>query len=132
LKIGSYSTLLGEQSVDDGLGVVAFKPSVGGDLAFAGAVGAGVHHNGAVTGAKEKFGLADDPDAVVGNAVEKEHPIAVGMVGADNPASEEDAVGGADVEVFAVAAGMGEGGVGLTDKVGREFAAHGMKKARCG
>ena len=62
LKVGSYSTLLGEQSVDDGLGVVAFKPSVGGDLAFAGAVGAGVHHDDVVTGAEEEvicFGSAD-------------------------------------------------------------------------
>lgn len=131
LKIGSYSTLLGEQSVDDRLGVVAFKPAVGGDLAFAGTVSAGVHHNDAVAGANEEFGLADHADAVVGNAVEEEHPVAVGMIGANNPAAKHDAVGSANVEVFAMAAGVREGGVGLTDQIGGEVAADGMKEARC-
>ncbi len=76
------------QRVEDGLGVVAFEPAVGGELAFAGAVGAGVHHDDAVAGAEEKFGLGDDADAVVGDAVEEEDPVAVGMIGADDPAAE--------------------------------------------
>jgi hypothetical protein len=41
-------------------------------------VGTGVHHNDAVAGAEEEFGLADDADAVVGDAVEEEYPVAVG------------------------------------------------------
>jgi hypothetical protein len=59
--------------------------------------------------------LADHADAVVCHAVVQEDPVAVGMVGADNPAAEEDAVGSADLEVFAVAAGVREGGVGFAD-----------------
>ncbi len=98
-------------------------------MAFAGAVGAGVHHDDAVAGAKKEFGLADHADAVVGDAVEEEDPVAVGMVGADDPAVEEDAVGSADVEVFAVAAAVREGGVGFADKVGSEFAPDGMEEA---
>ena len=93
LKIGSYSTLLGEKSVDDGAGVVALEPAVGGDGAIAGTMGAGVHHDDAVTGAKQKFGMADHADAVVGDAMEEKDPVAVGMIGPDDPAAEEDAIG---------------------------------------
>jgi len=99
-------------------------------LAFAGAVGTGVHHHHAIACAEEKFGLGDDADAVVGDAVEEEDPVAVGEVGADFPAVEHDAVGGADVEVCAVAAGVGEGGVGFADEVGSKFAADGVEEAR--
>jgi hypothetical protein len=57
-----------EKGVDDGAGVVAFEPAVGGDGAAAGAVGAGVHHDNAVAGAQQEFGLTDESDAVVGDA----------------------------------------------------------------
>jgi hypothetical protein len=64
--------------------------------------------------------LADHADAVVCYAVVQQDPVAVGVVGADNPAAEEDAVGNADKEVFAVASGVREGGVAFADYVGRE------------
>jgi hypothetical protein len=118
LKVGSYSAHQGEKGVNDGFGVVAFEPAVGADLAFACTVGAGVHHDHAVAGAEQEFGLADDADAVVGDAVEEEGPVAVGMVGTDDPAAERYAVGSANVEVFAVAAAVSEGGVGFADQVG--------------
>jgi hypothetical protein len=91
-------------------------------------VGAGVHQDDAVAGAEEKFGLGYNAYAVVGYAVEEEYPAAVGVVGADDPASQKDAVGGADIEVFAVTAAVGEGGVGFADEVGGEFAADGMEE----
>jgi len=50
--------------------------------------------------------------------MEEEDPVAIGVIGADYPAVEEDAVGGADVEVFAMAAALREGGVGFADQVG--------------
>src|SRR5271169_3912638 len=118
-----------EEGVDDGLGVVALEPAVGGEMAFAGAVGAGVHHDDAVAGTEEEFGLADDADAVIGYAVEEEDPGAIGAAGADDPAVEQDAIGGADVEVFAMAAGVGEGGVGFADEVWGELAADGVEEA---
>jgi hypothetical protein len=59
--------------------------------------------------------LADHADAVVCYAVVQQDPVAVGVVGADNPAAEEDAVGSADKEVFAVASGVREGCVSFAD-----------------
>jgi hypothetical protein len=91
-------------------------------------VSAGVHHDDAVTGAKKKFGLADNADAIIGDAVEKENPTAVGMLGPDHPAAEENAVGSADVKVLAMATGDGERGVGFADQVRGELPANGMKK----
>ena len=76
-----------------------------------------------------KLGVADHADAVVGDAVVEEDPVAVGMVGANNPAAEEDAIGSADIEVFAVAAAVGEGGVGFADEVGSDLATDGMEEA---
>jgi hypothetical protein len=92
-------------------------------------VGAGVHHDDAVTGAEEKFRLADYADAIIGDAVKKEDPTSVGMLRTDDPTSKENAVRGADIEVFAVAAGKGERGVGFADEVGGKFAANRMKEA---
>jgi hypothetical protein len=91
-------------------------------------VGAGVHQDDAVAGAEEKFGLGYNAYAVVGYAVEEEDPTAVGVVGAYDPAFQEDAVGGADVEVFAVASAVGKGGIGFADEVGGEFSADGMEE----
>src|SRR5580765_4236730 len=118
-----------KKGVDDGTSVVAFEPAVGGDGAFAGAVGAGVHHDHAVTGAEEKFGLADNADAIIGDAVKEQDPASVGMLRTDDPAPKEDAVRSADIEVFALAAGKGERGVGFADEVGGECAPDGMKEA---
>jgi len=73
--------------------------------------------------------LGYDAEAVVGDSVEEEDPVAVGMIGADDPAVKQDAVGSADVEVFAVAAAVGEAGVGFADEVWSELAADGMEEA---
>jgi len=118
-----------EQRVHDGAGVVAFEPAVGGDRAFAGAVGAGVHHDDAIAGAQEKFGLPDDADAVVGHAMEEQHPGTVGLGRSDLPAAEENAVGGPNVEFLALRAGDGEGSVRFADEIGREFSADGCEEA---
>lgn len=99
-------------------------------MAFAGAVSAGVHHDDAVTGAKQELRLADDADAIIGDAVKEENPISVGIRRRDFPAAEHYAVGSADVEVFAVATGIGDGSVGFADEVGGEFAADGMEEGR--
>src|SRR5713101_5564260 len=117
----------GNQSVDDGTGVVAFEPAVSGDGAVAGAMSAGIHHDDAVTGAEKKFGLADDSDAVIGDAVEEKDPIAVVARRTDEPATKFNAVGSADVEVNLLRAGYGEGGVGVPDEVRRELAADGVE-----
>jgi hypothetical protein len=93
-------------------------------------VGAGVHHDDTVAGTEQKFGLGYDADAVVRYAVEEEYPVGVRMVGADEPASQEDAVGGADVEVFAMAAAVGEARVGFADEVRGELTADGVEEIR--
>ena len=119
-----------EEGVDDGARVIAFEPAVGGDRAAASAVGAGVHHDDAVAGAQQKFRLTDDSDAIVGDAVEDEDPVAVGILGADFPSTKRRSIRGFHVEVFAGCAGGGEGGVGFADKIGRQLAADGMKEGR--
>ena len=92
-------------------------------------MGASVHHDDAVAGAEEKFGVADHADAVVGNAVEEQDPVSVGIRRLDFPAMKVDAVRGADIEVLAVAATVGEGGIRFADEVWSELAPDGMEEA---
>jgi len=120
------------QRVDDGAGVVAFEPAVGGDGAAAGAMGAGVHHNDAVAGAQQEFRLTDDSDAIVGDAVEDENPAAIGILRPDFPATEKRSIGSLHVEVLAGCADGGEARVGFADEIGREFAANGVEEGRGG
>ncbi len=117
-----------KQGVDDGAGVVAFEPTVGGDGAAAGAVGAGVHHDDTVAGAQQKFGLTDDSNAVVSDAVEDKNPVAVGILRPDFPAAEKRSIRSLDVEVLTGCAGGGEARVGFADEIRRELAADGMKE----
>src|SRR5271168_2680500 len=86
--------------VDDGGGVAAFEPAVGGHGAVAGAVGAGVHHHDAVAGAEQQAGLTDAADAIVGDAVEDENPGAVGILWTNFPAAQRDAIWRGHVEVL--------------------------------
>jgi len=73
---------------------------------------AGVHHDDAVAGAQQEFRLTDDSNAVVGDAVEDENPVAIGIFRADFPAAEKRSIGSLHVEVLASSAGGGEARVG--------------------
>ena len=126
LDIDVGRKLVPNESVDDSAGIVAFEPAVGGDGTFAGAVGAGVHHDDAIAGEEEDAGVSEDAHAIVGDAVEEDDPVVGIRPAADFPAMKHHAIGGADVEVFAVCADLLEGGVGLLDKVRRKLAADGM------
>lgn len=57
------------QGVNNCAGVLSFKPAVGGDFAAAFAVATSVHHDDAIAILEEKFGLAEDANAIIGNAV---------------------------------------------------------------
>jgi hypothetical protein len=92
-------------------------------------VTAGVHHDDAVAGSEKEFGLADYADAVVGDAMEEQDPIAVGMIGANNPASQETAVACLDVEIFSMPAGMRERGVSFADEVLGKLPTNGVKES---
>ncbi len=127
-----FVTLGREQGVDNGAGVVAFEPAVGGNGAFAGPVGAGVHHHDTVSGAKENFRLADDADAVVGNTVKKKNPVAVGIFRHNLPAAQKYPVWCANIEILAVCARNREGSVGLADEVEGELAADGVEECGTG
>src|SRR5258708_4984759 len=118
-----------KQGVDDGAGVVAFEPAVGGDGAAAGAVGAGVHHDDAVAGAQQEFRLTDDSNAVVGDAVKEEDPTAIGIFRADFPSAEKRSIRSLHVKVLAGCAGGGEGGVSFADEIGRQLAANGVEES---
>jgi hypothetical protein len=121
-----------EQRVDDGAGVVALEPAIGGDGAAAGAVRSGVHHDDAVTGSQQKLRLTHDSDAVVGDAVEEEDPTAVGIFRTDFPAAEKRSIRGANVEILAGCPGDGEGGVGFANEAGSQLATNGMEEGRAG
>src|SRR5713101_9409343 len=121
-----------EQSIDDGAGVVAFEPAVGGNGAAAGTVGAGVHHDYAVAGPQQEFRLADYAHAVVRDSMEGEDPAPIGIFRAHFPAAEKGSVRGAHIEILARPAGDGEGGVGFANEVGSQLAANRMKEGRSG
>src|SRR5713226_3807258 len=123
---------IGEKRVDDGAGVIALEPAIGGDGAPACAVGASVHHDHAVTGAQQKFRLTNDTHAVVGNAVEEEDPVAIGVFRADFPAAEKRSIRRTYVKILASRPSDGEGNVGFADQIRREFAANGMEESRPG
>jgi hypothetical protein len=91
-------------------------------------VSAGVHHNDTVVGEEQNAGVFENARAVVRDAVENERPIAVGVHGTDFPASKEDAVGRANVEIFAMSVDLPECGIGFTEEVRRELPADGMEK----
>lgn len=84
----------------------------------------------AVATAKEEFRLADDTDAVVGNAVEEQDPRAIGLGRSDFPAAQENAVGSTNVEVLPEGMRDGEGGAGFANQVGSQLAANGMEESR--
>ncbi len=105
------------ERVNDGAGVSALEPAVGGDVATAVAVGTRVHHDYRIAVLEEGFGLADDADAIVGNSVKEQHPGAVGIFRAHFPAAQDGAVGSFDDEIVAFAVRVLEAFVGVADKV---------------
>ncbi len=119
-----------DEGVEDGAGVLAFEPAVGGDGSIALAVGAGIHEDDGVACVQQDLGLIDHADAVIGDAVKRENPVAVGVSGANFPSAQSDAIASGDCEVFEVGAGRLETQIGLMDQVGSEQAALRMKK--CG
>ena len=84
------------QRVNDRARVVALKPAIGSNGAFARAVAPRVHHDHTVSGPQQKFRLADDAGAIVRHAMKKQDPRAVGIGRGDLPAAEMDAVSGKD------------------------------------
>ena len=120
------------ESVDDGASVIAFEPAVGGDGTAAGAVGAGVHHDNAVSGAQQEFRLTDDSHAVVRDAVEEEDPIPIGIFRADFPATEKHSIRSANLEILAACPSDGERGICFADEVRSQLAANGMEERRAG
>src|SRR5690242_9449397 len=89
-----------------------------------------VHHDHTVSGPQEKFGLADDADAIVCHAMKKKDPRAIGIVRSDCPASEVDAVCGAYIEILSVRMRKGEGGLRFANEIGRQFAPNGTEIPR--
>src|SRR5215475_12447348 len=105
------------ECVDDGTCVFAFEPAVGGDGTAAIAMIARIHHHDAVPVLQKEFGLADNADAVVGDSMKQQDPGAVWICGTDFPATQKNAIRGANGEVFAVAFGMREAGVGFSYEI---------------
>jgi len=86
----------------------------------------------AVAGSQQEFRLAQDSDAVVGDAVEEEDPISIGNFRPDFPAEEKRSIRSANLEIFVGCPRDEEGGLGLANQVGSELAANGMEKRRTG
>ena len=68
--------------------------------------------------------------AIVRNAVEEEHPGAVGPGGAHLPSAQQDAICGSNVERLTLHANLRERGVGLLDQVGSERSTHRAQERR--
>ena len=119
-----------EKSVDDGFGIVAFEPAVGGHGAVTGAMRASIHHDYAVARAKEQLGLAKDADAVVGNTVKEQHPAAVGICGPYFPAAQRDAVRSADFEILTMRADPRERHVSFLGQIRCEGPTDRMEESR--
>ena len=87
------------QGVDDLARVIALFPAVGGHRATALAVGAGIHHDHAVTVGEQKLRVTQVAGAIVGNSVIEQDPIAVGTFRLDFPATENRAVSSGYVKI---------------------------------
>ena len=118
------------QRVNDRARIVALQPSVCRDCALTFSVGARIHQNDAIARAKNNQALLEHTHTIVGDAVEEEHPGAVGMCGANLPATQQNAIRSANVERFTQRSNLCEGSIGLLDEIGRERAADGMQKRR--
>jgi len=66
--------------------------------------------------------------AVVGDAVEDENPVAIGIFREDFPAAEKRSIGSLHVEVLASSAGGGEARGGFADEIGCQLAANGVEE----
>ena len=75
------------ERVDSCARVFPFEPAIGGDRAFAVAVGARIHHHDGVAVLEKQFRLADDADAVIGDSVEQQNPGAIRFFRANLPAA---------------------------------------------
>lgn len=93
-------------------------------------MGTGVHHHNAVTRLEKELGVREHYKTVVGPAMEKENPIAIGLGRANFPAAEDDAVRRTNDEVFPLAASVEKYLIGVSDLIRTERATKWMKNQR--
>lgn len=113
--------LVVHQPVEPQVDVVAFEEAVGGKLAVAGAVGAGVGHKDRVVVIEQVFCVARHACPVVGETVEEDDGNAVGMRWSEKPCSEGDVVGSAEGDV------LQRGGVSMRQITGLSYVSGGQR-----
>lgn len=97
---------MGGEKVEPLVNVVAFEEAVGAELAAAGAVGAGVWEEDGESVDEEELSVSGCAEAIVGEAVQEDDGIAVGVVRSDCPGTERDGVWSGDGNVFQVGVEM--------------------------
>ena len=91
--------ILCEKEIEPLLDVVAFEKAVGGEFASAGAVGARAGEKNGETSREKKLCVSRHSDAVVGEAVQKNYSVAIGVMRLDCPGAHGCAVWCADGDV---------------------------------
>jgi hypothetical protein len=88
--------ILRKKEIEPLLDVVAFEKAVGGEFASAGAVGARVGEKNRETSREKKLRVSGHSEAVVGEAVQKNYSVAMGVTRLDCPSPQRCAVWCAD------------------------------------
>ena len=109
-------------------GVVTFLPAVRRHIPAALPVRPRIHHHDTVVMAQENLGCAQDARAIVRNAVEEQHPIAIRRWRSNLPAAQFDAIRRAHIEIDLSSARAVEHGLCFHHAIGIE--AHWMQHAR--
>jgi hypothetical protein len=84
--------ILGKEKIEPLMDIVTFEKAVGGELAAAGAVSAGVGEKNGESVGEEKLSVSGHAYAVVAEAMEENYGVAVAEVGMNGPGAEGDSV----------------------------------------
>src|SRR5579863_5509478 len=88
------------QRVDDDRRIVALQPAKSRHVSAALAVGASIHHHGAIAMTEQEGSLSNHSCPIVRYTVKEEYPIAIGEGRADLPSTQRDAVRGTYRKIF--------------------------------
>ena len=87
-----------------------------------------IHHDHTVASFEQNLSLAQDPDAIVSDAVEKQDSVAIRISGTNFPSPKRYAIGSTHVKLLPVSANARECKVCLSDQFRGQLPAEGMQK----
>jgi hypothetical protein len=89
-----------------------------------------IHHHHVVARAEQNLRLPYYTNAIVRDAMENEHPIAIGLHGTNLPTAQEGAIARAHVKLLMMRAYFGEHSVSFLNEVRGKFPALWMQERR--